>query len=336
MGWLRFPLCHLSCWSPADLGRSGPRSHPGRPCPAAIPGCCDPLPIRGLLFLALRRALSQAVLGGKCAGGVPGGCHDGTHRQRRGPRRILVGVAGSAAAVAAVTWAAREAALRGTVLHAVHAWEPAVRGRAPYAPGVRGLDHSDERKAAGSCCGPWSRRDSVLPQAAWTAWTSWAARTTRMARTTWMARGQAQGIRCSRWSRDRRAGPAALRGRCGTAGARRHPGRGPAGGQPAAHLGPVARACLRAAPCPVVTVAPQHVRKPARVATEPGRRTQLAHPARGAGLMTTSHSRLGSLPFYMSRPWRGPGQAMHRRQRCLELLWDMTDRRTPNVPSSGP
>ncbi len=31
-------------------------------------------------------------------------------------------------------------------------------------------------------------------------------------------------------------------------------------GRPSADLGPVARACLRAAPCPVVAVSPQHVR----------------------------------------------------------------------------
>ncbi len=35
-------------------------------------------------------------------------------------------------------------------------------------------------------------------------------------------------------------------------------GEGP--GRPSADLGPVARACLRAAPCPVVAVSPQHVR----------------------------------------------------------------------------
>ena len=37
---------------------------------------------------------------------------------------------------------------------------------------------------------------------------------------------------------------------------------GDAPGRPAADLGPVARACLRAAPCPVVTVSPQHIRQP--------------------------------------------------------------------------
>src|SRR5581483_6949732 len=63
-------------------------------------------------------------------------------------RRIVVGVAGSAASAAAVTWAAREAELRGAVLHAVHAWEPAARGRAPYAPGPHGEHRDDERKAA--------------------------------------------------------------------------------------------------------------------------------------------------------------------------------------------
>ena len=52
-------------------------------------------------------------------------------------RRIVVGVDRTGASVAAMTWAAREAALRGTVLHAVHAWQPPDRERAPYAPGPR-------------------------------------------------------------------------------------------------------------------------------------------------------------------------------------------------------
>ncbi len=60
--------------------------------------------------------------------------------------RIVVGVAGSAASAAAVTWAAREAELRGAVLHAVHAGEPAARGRAPYAPGLR--EHGDDERDA--------------------------------------------------------------------------------------------------------------------------------------------------------------------------------------------
>jgi nucleotide-binding universal stress UspA family protein len=47
-------------------------------------------------------------------------------------QRIVVGVNLSAASVAALRWAAGEARLRRATLHVVHAWEPAAR-RASYA-----------------------------------------------------------------------------------------------------------------------------------------------------------------------------------------------------------
>jgi len=47
-------------------------------------------------------------------------------------QRIVVGVKRSAASLAALRWAAAEARLRHVALHVVHAWEPAVR-RASYA-----------------------------------------------------------------------------------------------------------------------------------------------------------------------------------------------------------
>jgi nucleotide-binding universal stress UspA family protein len=49
-----------------------------------------------------------------------------------GQQRIVVGVDSSAAALAALRWAAAEARLRHAALHVVHAWEP-VTYRAPYA-----------------------------------------------------------------------------------------------------------------------------------------------------------------------------------------------------------
>jgi nucleotide-binding universal stress UspA family protein len=49
-----------------------------------------------------------------------------------GQQRIVVGVDRSAAALAALRWAVAEARLRGAALHVVHAWEP-VPYRAPYA-----------------------------------------------------------------------------------------------------------------------------------------------------------------------------------------------------------
>jgi len=49
-----------------------------------------------------------------------------------GQQRIVVGVKRSAAALAALRWAAAEARLRRTTLHVVHTWEPAARA-ASYA-----------------------------------------------------------------------------------------------------------------------------------------------------------------------------------------------------------
>jgi len=48
------------------------------------------------------------------------------------PQQIIVGVHRSAASLAALRWAAAEARLRRAMLHVVHAWEPAIR-RASYA-----------------------------------------------------------------------------------------------------------------------------------------------------------------------------------------------------------
>jgi nucleotide-binding universal stress UspA family protein len=56
-------------------------------------------------------------------------------------RPIVVGVHGSAASLAALRWAAREATLRHVTLHVVRAWEDQGRHLAPYArlrlPGSR-------------------------------------------------------------------------------------------------------------------------------------------------------------------------------------------------------
>ncbi len=163
-------------------------------------------------------------------------------------RRIVVGVAGSAASAAAVTWAAREAELRGAVMHAVHAWEPAARGRAPYAPGPHGEHRDDERKAAAllqtvveqELAAVQRGLDGPPPDAAGPLLE--------------VAEGLAVQVllNCA-------AGAELLV----LGGSQPGPD---AGGRPSAHLGPVARACLRSAPCPVVTVSPQHVRRSARAA----------------------------------------------------------------------
>ncbi|MEV0488195.1 universal stress protein [Streptomyces sp. NPDC050508] len=47
---------------------------------------------------------------------------------------IVVGVDGSEQSMAALRWAAEQATVLHTDLVAVHAWEPAASGHAPYAP----------------------------------------------------------------------------------------------------------------------------------------------------------------------------------------------------------
>lgn len=59
----------------------------------------------------------------------------------------MVGVDGSAASVAALAWAAGEARLRQAELVAVYAWEAAEQCRAPYAP-HRGVPSREESRAA--------------------------------------------------------------------------------------------------------------------------------------------------------------------------------------------
>jgi nucleotide-binding universal stress UspA family protein len=53
-------------------------------------------------------------------------------------RRIIVGVDGSAESVAALRWACREARLRGVEVHAVHAWEASCHNLASYAVPAQG------------------------------------------------------------------------------------------------------------------------------------------------------------------------------------------------------
>jgi nucleotide-binding universal stress UspA family protein len=154
-------------------------------------------------------------------------------------RRIVVGIDGSAAAAAALGWAFGEAALRGAVLHVVHAWEPAARGRAPYAPGpcdlgpeagrhaaeallaaaVRHAHHDAGPCAGGPCAGgqPGLRVEAV------------------------------QGLPAKALL-DRAHGAELLV----LGGLMAAPGL--AGHQPGDHVSPVALACLRASPCPVVVV----------------------------------------------------------------------------------
>jgi nucleotide-binding universal stress UspA family protein len=152
-------------------------------------------------------------------------------------RRIVVGVAGSAASAAALTWAAREAELRGAVLHAVHAWQPAARGRAPYAPGPR-AGH-DERDAAEALL------HTVVQQG--------LGATRDVLGTVGPLLEVAEGPAVQVLLHGAVGAELLVLG--GSQAAEDVPGRASAG------LGPVARACLRSAPCPVVAVSPRHVRR---------------------------------------------------------------------------
>ncbi|MFJ6898059.1 universal stress protein [Streptomyces hokutonensis] len=61
---------------------------------------------------------------------------------------IVVGVDGSEPSMAALRWAAEQATALHTDLVAVHAWEPAANGHAPYAPAPAGPTLTQERERA--------------------------------------------------------------------------------------------------------------------------------------------------------------------------------------------
>lgn len=139
-------------------------------------------------------------------------------------RRIVVGVDGSPASVAALGWAAREARLRQAELHAVYAWEDAERCRAPYAAG-RGVPSREENRAAAASLLAASVRAALglAPPPGLRAE---------------LAEGRPEPVLL-----DRAAGAELLvLGSTGQAGHLPHT------------AGPVHRACLRGAPCPVVIV----------------------------------------------------------------------------------
>jgi nucleotide-binding universal stress UspA family protein len=147
--------------------------------------------------------------------------------------RIMVGIDGSAAAAAALCWSFREAPLRGAVLHVVHAWEPAARGRAPYAPGPCAPGPETDRHAA----------EALLAEAV-----RHAHHAAGLAAGDWPAlRLEAVEGLPAKVLLDRAYGAELLV----LGGLTMAPG---AGGQQPGHVNPVALACLRAAPCPVVVV----------------------------------------------------------------------------------
>ncbi|MGH3254248.1 MAG: universal stress protein [Streptosporangiaceae bacterium] len=139
-------------------------------------------------------------------------------------RRIVVGVDGSKASAAGLCWAAKEAGLRRAALHVVHAWDGAGRHRAPYAP-LGGLASPEEDRAAAAL---------LLAAIIFAA----LGPATPVPLRAELAEGRAERVLL-----DRAAGAELLV--LGSTGCRGHL-------QDA--LGPVHRACLRSAPCPVVIV----------------------------------------------------------------------------------
>jgi nucleotide-binding universal stress UspA family protein len=143
--------------------------------------------------------------------------------------RILVGVDGSPASIAAARWAAAEAQLRGMWLHVVYVRD---RGASPasYAPlsAAAGTDDRTAREAALTA----TVREAVGPGA-------WPAVRLELV----------DGLPV-RVLLDRAAGAAML-----VLGCTRSAGMaGAPVGKPGPPIGPVARDCLRGAPCPVVIV----------------------------------------------------------------------------------
>jgi nucleotide-binding universal stress UspA family protein len=145
--------------------------------------------------------------------------------------RILVGIDGSPASVGAVRWAAREAQLRGMRIHVLYVRDRRVPAPAYYAPQPR----------PGDVGAGWSADEStmtaVLKEALGTE--TWAGVQTELA----------DGLP-ARVLLERAAGAEMLV----LGGTQRGNDPAPSAIQPRTPLGPVARDCLRAAPCPVVVV----------------------------------------------------------------------------------
>ena len=155
--------------------------------------------------------------------------------------RILVGTDGSPASVAAVRWAGREAKLRGLRVHVIYVRDMRRPSPAHYAPQPRAAEGTGP--AAG---------ESTLEQVVREAFGA-----------------QPDGVQMeladgppARVLLERSVGAEML-----VLGSTRHGGgQGAPALQAKTALGPVARDCLHAAPCPVVVVRSSVVRSPAEPA----------------------------------------------------------------------
>ena len=133
----------------------------------------------------------------------------------------MVGADGSSASLAALRWAVREAGLRGTALHVVRAWEDAAKRVAHYASHAYPPEHAEDLLDARQ------RLETEVTTAVGCA--------SLVTVTVEIAEGLAARVLL-----DHAEGAEMLV--LGSAGC------APDG------IGPVARACLRRAPCPVVVV----------------------------------------------------------------------------------
>ena len=140
-----------------------------------------------------------------------------------GDRRIVVGVDGSAESVAALMWACREASLRGADVHGVLALEAACHRVASYA-----APRPAEPQPS------WGAARDVLRRAV----TSAARRHPKVQVCAEIVEGLAARVLL-----DRAVGAEML-----VLGRTFH------GGEPHRGAGPVIRACLRSAACPVVVI----------------------------------------------------------------------------------
>jgi len=157
--------------------------------------------------------------------------------------RIVVGVDGSRASVAALRWAVAEASLRGMRLHVVHARDQRATGQAHYAP-PGAAQHAAGHTAGGAALKALMRETAESDGCAPTRFEVVDGLPARVL------------LECA-------AGAAMLvLGSTRSAGSTDAPA-----GKPRAPLGPVARDCLRAAPCPVVII----TEPSAQPAAEPAR-----------------------------------------------------------------
>lgn len=157
-----------------------------------------------------------------------------THTSPTG--RILVGIDGSAASVPAVRWAAREAQLRGMRVHVLYVREQRPGVLAHYAPRPRAADSGAN----------WTAGESTMKTVVKEALGAEPRARVQME--------LADGLP-ARVLLDRAVGAEML-----------VLGSGQPSVPPRTPLGPVARDCLHAAPCPVVVVRPDRSASPASAA----------------------------------------------------------------------